>query len=219
MKNHQTKQAIQIRSNIKAAVAQLDSWNIAQAEFHRRRVEANAVLGGRRRRVAEAIHRAKASQGTQLIEDPPCDICGSTSHLGDECDRIAVESTAEGTFEEPATGIHRSIVHRVYVLASELYLLHHPRFFPGPTTDTLASSDAYLLPVPLTGPDFQELALSQAVTTFLASSSAECYFTSSFLLQRALVDSVAVPYHSAAFVLDFPSFRDVIQERLSSEHL
>ena len=83
--------------------------------------------------------------------------------------------------------------------------------------DTLASSDAYLLPVPLTGPDFRELALSQAVATLLASSSAERYLSSSFLNQRALVDSVAVPFHSVAFVLDYPSLRDAIQERLSAE--
>ena len=151
MKDCRIKQAIQIRSNIKAAVAQLDSWNSTQAEFHRLRVEANVTSGGRRRRVTEAIKQAKASQGTQLIKDPPCSLCGSTTHSGDECDFIAVESTTEGIFEKPATGIHRSIVHRGYALASELYLLHYPRFYPGHTEDTLATSDAYLFPVRLSG--------------------------------------------------------------------
>ena len=219
MRDPRTKQATQIRSNIKAAVAQLDVWNFTQAEFQRRRVAANAISGGRRQRVSEAIHRAQVAQGTQFIEDPPCNFCGSSTHLGDECDFIAVETTEGGIFEEPSIGIHRSIVHRVYALASELYLLHYPRFYPGQSEDTLASSEAYLLPVPLTGPDFQELALSQAVATLLASSSVGRYSLSPFLVQRAFVDSVAIPFHSAAFVLDYPSFRDAIQERLSSELL
>ena len=213
----QDKQAIQIRTNIKASVAQLDSWNSSQADFRRRRVVVNASSGGRRQRDIEARNRARTSQGTHLVEDPPCSLCGSSAHLGDECDYIAVEASSQASFEEPSAGIHRGVVHRVYLLAAELYRLHYPRFFPGPTLDTLLSPQAYLLPVPLTGPDYQEISISQAVASLVSSASPQNYRTVSFLRQRFLVDAVAQPYHSLSFPLDYTSFRDRIQELLSEE--
>ena len=132
-----------------------------------------------------SVLNASSRQGIQLVEDSLCNLCGSSGHLGDECDFIAIKSSAQVAFEEALVGIHRSIVHRVYVLASDLYHLHYPRFFyPGQTVKTLASSEASLLPVPLIG-------LAQAVASLLSSSSAHNYLLASFLSQRSLIDSVA----------------------------
>jgi hypothetical protein len=133
----QEKQAIQIRTNIKAAVGQLDSWTSSQTNQRLRRNTANASSGGHRGRCVESRERAIASQGTQIIEDHPCGLCGSSGHLGDECDFIAVEASTRVAFEDPSAGIHRGIVHRVYTLSSELYRLHHPRFYPGLSEETL----------------------------------------------------------------------------------
>jgi hypothetical protein len=211
----QEKQATQIRTNIKAAVGQLDSWTSSQTNQRLRRNTANASSGGFRGRCVESRERAIASQGTQIIEDHPCGLCGSSSHLGDECDFIAVEASSRVAFEDPSAGIHRGIVHRVYALSIELYRLHHPRFYPGPSEETLVRTEAYLLPVPLVGPDYQEIGIAQAVVSLVGSSSTRNYLTSSFLSQRSIVDAVAHSYHSAAFPLDYSSFRDRIQEELS----
>jgi hypothetical protein len=213
----QDRQASQIRTNIKAAIAQLDSWTASQESFRRRRNAGNATSGGHAQRCIDARNRATSSQGTQFIEDSPCSICGSSSHLSDECDFIAVESSTKVSFEAPSTGIHRGIVHKVFALASDLYRLHYPRFYPGPSASTLVSSDAYLLPVPLVGPDYQEIGISKAVASLVETSSARNYLKVSFLSQRSIVDAVAQPYHSAAFPLDYTSFRDKIQERLFEE--
>ena len=83
--------------------------------------------------------------------------------------------------------------------------------------DTLASSKAYLLLVPLIGPDFQELAILQAVASLMSSSSAQTYRSASFLSQRYLVDPVAQPYHSAAVLLNYTTFQALIQKHLSEE--
>jgi hypothetical protein len=213
--SQEDKQAIQIRSNIKAAVGQLDSWTSSQTNHRLRRNAANASSGGRRERCVESRKRAVASQGTQFIEDPPCDLCGSSGHLGDECDFIAVEASTRVAFEDPSAGIHRGIVHRVYSLASELYRLHYPRFYPGLSEETIVRSEAYLLPVPLVGPDYQEIGITQAVGSLVGSSSTQNYLTTSFLSQRSIVDAVAQSFYSAAFPLDYSSFRDRIQEELS----
>jgi hypothetical protein len=61
----QDKQAIQIRTNIKASVAQRLSSPSSRSS------------GGRRQRDIEAKDRARTSQGTHLVEDPPCNFCGS----------------------------------------------------------------------------------------------------------------------------------------------
>jgi hypothetical protein len=213
----QERQATQIRTNIKAAVAQLDSWILTQANLRRQRIEAIASSGGHQQRRLQARSIAVSSQGTQFIEDPPCDLCGSSDHLSDECDFIAVEASSQVSFEDPSTGIHRSIVHRVYSLASDLYRLHHPRFYPGPAVSTLVNTDAYLLPVPLVGPDYQEIGISRSVAFLVASSTTRDYLSASFLRQRSIVDAVALPYYSAAFPLDYISFRDRVQESLSEE--
>jgi hypothetical protein len=211
----QEKQSSQIRTNIKAAVGQLDSWTSSQNHHRLRRNTANASSGGYRERCIDSRERAIASQGTQFIEDPPCDLCGSSGHLGDECDFVAVEASTRVAFEDPSAGIHRGIVHRLYALSSELYLLHHPRFYPGLSGETLARTEAHLLPDSLFGPDYQEIGISQAVGSLVGSSSTRNYLTTSFLSQRSIVDAVAQSYHSAAFPLDYSSFRDRIQEELS----
>ena len=214
----QERKATQIRTNLKAAIAQLDSWNGVQANFRQQRDAANASsIGGHHQRRLEARNRAIISQGTQLIKDPPCNLCGSSNHLSDECDFIAVAASSQVAFEDPSVGVHRGIVHRVYSLASDLYRVHHPRFHPGPSVSTFSNTEAYLLPVPLVGPDYQEIGIAQAVTSLLDSASELNYLSVSFLRQRAIVDPVAQAYHSAAFPLDYSEFRDRIQELLSEQ--
>ena len=101
------------------------------------------------------------------MEDPPCNLCGLLDHLGDKCDFIATKTSPQVAFKEPLTGIHRRVVYRVYVLASDLYRLHYPQFYPGPFVDTLINSKVDLLLVPLIEPDFQNLPILQAF--FLSS--------------------------------------------------
>jgi hypothetical protein len=137
--------------------------------------------------------------------------------LSDECDFIAVEAGSQVSFEDPSSGIHRSMVHRVCSLASDLCRLHHPRFYPGPAVCTLVNTDACLLPVPLVGPDCQEIRVSRLVAFLVASSTTRDCLSASFLSQRSMVDAVALPCHSAAFPLDHISFRDRVQESLSEE--
>jgi hypothetical protein len=210
--------ATQLRTNIKASIAQLDNWDSCQAEFRRQRNAANVSSGGRRRRLIEARERAINSQGTHLVKDPPCSLCGSVVHLGEECDFIAVEGSNQVAFEDPSAGIHRGSVHRVCSLASELCRLLCPRFYPGFVADTLPLPEGLLLPVSFSpGIDYQELAIAQAVASLVKSISAQNYLTRSFLGQRAFVDVVGQPYHSASFPLDYTSFRDIIQERLSEK--
>ena len=110
-----------------------------------RQVQANLTIGGQRQRLSQAAERAKRSQETQLVEDPPCSLCGSSNHLGDECNFIAVKTSTQVALEEPSARIHHWVIHWIYVLTLDLYCLHYPQFYPGLTVDTLASLEAYLL--------------------------------------------------------------------------
>jgi ABC-type phosphate transport system ATPase subunit len=67
----QERQAAQIRTNIKTAVAQLDSWILTQANLRRQQIEAVASSGGHQQRRLQARSIAVSSQGTQFVEDPP----------------------------------------------------------------------------------------------------------------------------------------------------
>jgi hypothetical protein len=215
--NHRERERLsrQIRSTIKAIVAQLDSWDSDQQELRLTRDAANARCGGRRQRLAESRALACASQGTEHIQDPPCDTCGSFAHLSEECDFIAVESNDIG-YESPATSIHRGIVHRLYVQSLDLYRLLYPRFYPGPSEELVATEITETLSDLVTGRDYQAIAISQA-TTFLLSLSTNWVERPSLRQQLALLNQVIQPFHSAAFPLDFISFRDQVHSCWSEE--
>jgi hypothetical protein len=217
--NHREKEraARQIRSSIKAIVAQLDSWNSDQRELRLTRDAANEQSGGRRQRLAESRALACASQGTQFVQDPPCATCGSSSHLSEECDFIAVESNDnEGGDLSPASSIHRGIVHRLYVQSLDLYRLSYPRYYPGPSDEVLVAEILDTSPVPLIVPDYQAIALSKATSVFL-SLSANWVQRPTVRDQQALLDQVIQPFHSAAFPLDFLSFRAQVYYRWAYE--
>ena len=135
---------------------------------------------------------------------------GEGDTFSDECDRIAVVASSETVFENPSTGIHRGIVHTVYSQAADLYRLLYPRFYPGPDEEVVPTQIAYLLPVPLTGPDYQQIAISRAVTFLVTQPSSPSFQLKSIRQQLAWVDQAAQPFHSAAFPLDYDSFRDKV---------
>ena len=207
----QNRQASKLRTNIKAAVAQLDDWTSSQANLLRRRNKAIALSGGLRQYVNDARTRARTSQGTEFLLDSPCNLCGSESHLSDECDFIAVPTTNETSNEDPSSGIHRGIIHRLHSSTSELYRLFYPSFFPGLIGDPSLLQIPQALPVSSSPPDYQEIGIASSVS-LLITLSATLEF-GSFLQERALVDQVAQPYHSAAFPLDYTEFRDNIHQR------
>jgi hypothetical protein len=188
-----------IRNTIKAIIAQLDRWAVDQRGLERRRTEANSRYPrGFSDRQDIAQHRARTALNTQDLRDPPCDLCGSTLHLSDECDRI--ERKNSSVSEAPSTGIHRAIVHRLYLQACDLYRLVHPRFYPGPHV-TQSTDDNY--PVPPTGPDYLQLAISQAVEDFQVVPG---FRPDDIRNQRPGCSSIAQLYYSKAFPLSFGDF-------------
>ena len=207
---NRNRQASKLRTNIKASVAQLDDWSSSQRNLRRRRKEAIAFSGGRRQYLDEARSRACASQGTTSLQDPPCTICGSSIHLSDECEFIAVLSNAEDSFEDPSAGIHRGIIHRLYTHSAELYKLLYPNFFPGSLRSEPSPPEALAIQSLPSLPDYQEIGISRAVALLTTLSST--LELNSFPQERALVDQIAQPFHSAAFPLDYSDFRDQIHQ-------
>jgi hypothetical protein len=147
-----------IRRSIKATIAQLDHWDNDQRELERRRTTANANYpNGVLDRKTLAQHRARVSQGTLDLLDPPCTLCSSRKHLTDECHLETrdgqVVTREESSLEDPANGIHRAIVHRLHSHACDLYHLLYPRFYPG-AQETQKVTLEETQPVPQTGPDY-----------------------------------------------------------------
>jgi hypothetical protein len=101
-----------------------------------------------------AQHRARTTLQTHGLQDPPCGICGSITHLTDECDLVEKEGRTQTTPEDPSLGIHRAILHRLYLQVCDLYRLSYPKHCPG--TRPVVDSG------PLK-PDYFQLGISQAV--------------------------------------------------------
>jgi hypothetical protein len=197
-----------IRNTIKAIIAQLDRWAVDQQGLERRRAEANARYPrGLSDRQDIAQHRARTALQTQDLRDPPCDLCGSTVHLSDECDRIE-RVNPHNISEDPSIGIHRAIVHRLYLQSCDLYRLVHPRFYPGPLVGD-STEDIY--PVPLTGPDYLQIAISKAVEDFQVVPG---FRPDDIRGQRPGCSSIALLYYSKAFPLTFGDFCCRIGDRI-----
>jgi hypothetical protein len=194
--------ASQIRATIKAIVAQLDHWEEDQLRLSRHRVASNENFGGRALRVTLSQQRARAALGTLDLQDPPCEDCGATGHLTNECGLIEYA-------EDPSTGIHRGIVHRLFSQACDLYRLLYPRFYQGPSIGSVGTDIHEVFPVPLTGPDYQLIAISRAARDlrFIPGFQQE-----SVELQRTICDSSVYLYYSLAFPLAFPEFRNRVLE-------
>jgi hypothetical protein len=192
-----------IRDSIKSIIAQLDRWEEDRQTRERRRKEANVKYpNGLADRQAIARFRAKNALGTQKLSDPPCDRCGSNIHLTDECDIVAQEvGQRDFKEEDPSVGIHRAIVHRLYLQACDLYRLLYPSFYPDP--------------IPLVaGPDYLSLAISQAVDDFRLLPG---FRPADVRHQRSSCSSVAQLYYSKVFPISFGDFCVRIADSLEEQ--
>jgi hypothetical protein len=207
---HKAIKASQIRSTIKSIVAQLDQWD----ENHRRLLHhsliADETAGGRAPRLALAQLRARTALGTQDLHDPPCKDCGAIGHLASECKYSYTE-------EAPSTSIHRSIVHRLFAQVCDLYRLLYPTFCQGgPTTLTSAPEAAQSSLAPVTGPDYQEIAVSRAAQSLACIPGLNQEPESR---RRTIVDASVYLFYSLAFPLEFSEFRDKVLESVRLESI
>jgi hypothetical protein len=201
--------ALSIRSNIKAAIAQLDQWDALQVSQRRRRLASNARFRSFDERLAVSKHRAKQTFPFQ-VGDPVCDTCDSPFHSTGSCDvsdvldalehEDQINSTSGAqVHEDPSSGIQRAIIHRVYLEACSLYRLLHPRFYPGVQP---RFEPAEVFPVPLSGPDYLSIAISQASSDFLSLP----FGSSDIRNQSASCSVIAQLYYSKAFPIAFGDF-------------
>jgi hypothetical protein len=204
-----------IRDTIKSIVAQLDRWETDQRALEKRCTSANASYPkGVIDRQALAIHRAQLSQRTSPdLTDPPCDWCDSTGHLSDECDRVARDSGLISTSEDPAIGIHRAIVHRLYLQTCDLYCILYPRFYPGPKPKPETEEK---LPVPFIGPDYLALAITQAAEDFRVLPG---YRPSDIRNLRPGCSSVTQLYYSKAFVVSYSEFCSRVADSVEESYV
>jgi hypothetical protein len=169
-RNNLERRSDVIRAGIKATIGQLDRWALDQAEQERRRTAANARYpNGLTDRLTHARHLAR--QGTRTTDfavSTCCRLCDSGAHSTETCDvtQSPLESL-ETAPEDPSTGTHRAIVHRVCLQACDLYRLLCPRFYPGPEPRIFQPEEVY--PSPLTGPDYLALGVNQAAEDLQAS--------------------------------------------------
>jgi hypothetical protein len=211
--------AFSLRSNIKSATAQLDSWASDQAQLLKKRRAANARYSTFDDRLRIAKYQAKLSFPSQP-NDPTCARCDSPFHPTDNCDAhdtfdslqrqdeldtlLAADSDpdTELLLEDPAIAIHRAIVHRLYLNACNLYLLLYPRFYPGPRprpAPLFAVS-----PVPLTGPDYLTIAISLAALDYQSLPGIDGTQIREANLHAS--SFVAHLYYSKAFPVSFVEF-------------
>jgi hypothetical protein len=208
--------ASQILSTIGAIVKQLETWDKTQERFAVRRAAANVnAVGGRAQRILDAHHRAQVALGTQFVLDPPCEECGSITHLTDECD--VKLSRSKEVPEKPSAGIHRAIVYRLLDQARNLICLLYPSFYCG--TLTFEAREGLEAPFSkLSGPDYQAIGITSAARDVLLTTG---FRNESRRSQRAATTPIARSYFSLAFPLDFIEFRDrvieVIDQALEDE--
>ena len=212
-----------ILSSIKSTVAQLECWDRDQAGLARRRAAANARFpGGFADRQAFNFFQASRplfefSNGRQSdlnLQEPHCNFCDSNKHETEECsirDTCAIQEICP---EDPARGIHRAIVHRLYLQACDLYRRSYPRFYPGPEERNPAPEDIY--PVPLTGPDYLVLAINQTASEVQTIPE----FYASLALSRnrqTALNFVGGLYYSKTFPLSFLEFLDRVVDKVEQD--
>ena len=157
-----------ILSSVKATVAQLESWDLDQARLLRQRLAANASYpGGFSDRLDLTRHRLAqnstvASPGERgLTLEPYCHFCDSATHDTKNCISQKRHNPQEIDTEDPALGIHRAIVHRLYLHACDLYHRLYPGFYPEPSEEKFHSSkENYRVPPSI--PNYLALAITQA---------------------------------------------------------
>jgi hypothetical protein len=184
-----------IRDTIKAVVAQLDCWETDKREQDIRRAKANARYPrGTADRQALAQHRARTTLQTHGLQDPPCNLCGSVVHLTDEYDSVVREGRTQADPEDPSIGIHRAILHRLYLQVCDLYRLSYPNHCPSSRPIADGPSEA---------PDYLRLGISQAVADLfllpgLHPQDIRQRHSSSFAICQL--------YYSKAFPVGFTNF-------------
>ena len=193
-----------IRSGIKASVAQLDRWVQDQTDQALRQTVDNARYpNGFTDRLIHARHLARRGvRQTDNAGDLYCQFCDSGAHSTETCDITqAPRERLETAPEDPSVGIHRAIVHRLYLQACDLYRLLYPRFYPGPQPRAFQPEEVY--PVPLTGPDYLILAVNQAAEDLQASP-----FISPSDIRRQLIGCTQIIqlYYSKSFPSNFSEF-------------
>jgi hypothetical protein len=216
-------QATSFRTTIKSVVAQLDNWDKDLIAQRKKREANNLQFASFEDRLRIAKYQAKLAFPSKP-GDPLCDNCESPFHSSDHCDILdtlnsvraldileSVEVEAHhpntSTEEDPQVGIHRGIIHRLYLATCSLYRLQHPRFYPGPQERVEPSQ---VFPVPLTGPDYLRLAISQAAEDYQALPS-----VSPSTIRQANLHSCSVVghlYYSKAFPLTFTDFCDRVAD-------
>jgi hypothetical protein len=211
-------EAKSIRSAIKATIIQLDSWDKDKEEGDKRRKAENARFpNGLQDRLNLARFRASTSGvKANLSAGSSCEYCESTLHSTEECeDTSDAEDSGDAgertSREDPSTGIHRAIVHRLYLQSCDLYLLLYPRVYPGPPRNSSAQAESY--PVPSTAPDYLALSLTQAVEDFRVTPG---FSTSDIRRQREGCVSIALLYYSKAFPIHFDVFCHRVADQLES---
>ena len=106
------------------------------------------------------------------------------------------------THEDPSTaGIHRAIVHCLYLNLCELYINNHPRFYTGPKLPQTAEPQV-IYPVPLPdGPGYLAIAVSQASTDLQGTVD-----LSDIRKHAILCSPICRVYYSKAFPISFSEF-------------
>ena len=216
-----TSTARQIRSSIKSIVAQLDAWDGDQRLLATRRTQANLDAGGWKSKEQLAIARAKESLGTQELEDPPCNECGSTSHLTEECDDFysypvtGSPSLDRHQLGNPSVDIHRGIVHRLYAKTCELYLCLYPRSYPERNEGTIvvhAESEEIYPQAEVSNSDYQSIAIREAATDLWQLRPSAVIINDRGREER--IGYICRLYYSKAFPLDFLEFHELVVQAL-----
>jgi hypothetical protein len=206
----QNSRAEILRRGIKATVVQLDRWESDQLAQDKRREKANSRFphGVKDRRVL-ARHLAVGSSESGA---PYCDFCDASGHLSYECQVTQdIPDLLKTVSEKPSTGIHRAIVHRLYLQACELYRSSYPLFYPGAVEESSVGQDQ--VPVdPCIYPDYFSLAVGQAVEDFRACPGIE---PSDIRRQHSASLTIARLYYSKSFAVNFSEFCDLIADQLA----
>lgn len=204
--------AKQFRTTIKSIVLQLDSWEASQQLLITQRVASVLQAGGRAARANQARARAREALGTQELHDPPCSSCGSTRHLSDECDFLYPERSL--TEEDPATKIHRSIVHRLYIKTCEFYSFLYPNFYLVPSgevydtevRDPNASRQNLVF-------ECQQFAISKAVEDLTRLNS---LYNGNVSTREEFTTIIGTVYYSKVFPKTLDGFIEEITIRLTT---
>ena len=199
-----------LRQGIKATIGQLDRWDFDQVEQSRRRAVANSRFPhGFPDRLALAKHRAQSSgiESSRHVKGslPYCDSCDTDGHSTKNCDvNQGLSKSLKTVSEDPSAGIHRAIIHRLYLQACELYVLVYPSFYPGGVDRQTELKVASL--VSNSGPDYLELSLDQATEDLQAASDSKPSNASIILICRL--------YYSKSYPVTFSEFCDLVSSNL-----